>query len=157
MRMVRELCRWVTMMTSSNGNIFRVTGPLCGEFACHRWMPRTKPVTLCIDVLFDLNLNKRLSKQSGRWEFETSLCSLWRHHNGERYAVSDHRKIHCLLNRLSRRKAKNSPRVLFTGPFLWQSPHKRPIIRNAFPCHDVIIPDWHLYIHIHCGPQHIIE
>ena len=23
----------VTMMTSSNGNIFRVTGPLCGEFA----------------------------------------------------------------------------------------------------------------------------
>ena len=22
----------ITMMTSSNGNIFRVTGPLCGEF-----------------------------------------------------------------------------------------------------------------------------
>ena len=25
------------MMMSSNGNIFRVTGPLCGEFAGHRW------------------------------------------------------------------------------------------------------------------------
>ena len=25
------------MMTSSNGNIFRVTGPLCGEFTGHRW------------------------------------------------------------------------------------------------------------------------
>ena len=25
------------MMTSSNGNIFRVTGPLCGVFAGHRW------------------------------------------------------------------------------------------------------------------------
>ena len=30
------------MMTSSNGNIFRVTGPLCGEFTCHRWIPRRK-------------------------------------------------------------------------------------------------------------------
>ena len=29
-------------MTSSNGNIFRVTGPLCGEFTCHRWIPLTK-------------------------------------------------------------------------------------------------------------------
>ena len=28
-------------MTSSNGNIFRVTGPLCGEFTCHRWIPPT--------------------------------------------------------------------------------------------------------------------
>ena len=31
-----------TMMTSSNGNISRVTGPLCGEFAGHRWIPLTK-------------------------------------------------------------------------------------------------------------------
>ena len=30
------------MMTSSNGNIFRVTGPLCGEFTGHRWISRTK-------------------------------------------------------------------------------------------------------------------
>ena len=30
------------MMTSSNGNIFRVTGYLCGEFAGHRWIPLTK-------------------------------------------------------------------------------------------------------------------
>ena len=30
------------MMTSSNGNIFRVTGPLCGEFTGHRWIPSTK-------------------------------------------------------------------------------------------------------------------
>ena len=32
----------VNMMTSSNGNIFRVTGPLCGEFTCHRWIPPHK-------------------------------------------------------------------------------------------------------------------
>ena len=29
-------------MTSSNGNIFRLTGPLCGRFTGHRWIPRTK-------------------------------------------------------------------------------------------------------------------
>ena len=30
------------MMTSSNGNIFRVTGPLWGEFTGHRSIPLTK-------------------------------------------------------------------------------------------------------------------
>ena len=30
------------MMTSSNGNIFHVTGHLCGEFTSHRWIPCTK-------------------------------------------------------------------------------------------------------------------
>ena len=29
-------------MTSSNGNIFRATGHLCGEFTGHRWILRTK-------------------------------------------------------------------------------------------------------------------
>ena len=31
-----------SMMTSSNGNIFRVTGLLCGEFTGHQWIPLTK-------------------------------------------------------------------------------------------------------------------
>ena len=30
------------MMTTYDGTIFRVTGPLCGEFTDHRWIPRTK-------------------------------------------------------------------------------------------------------------------
>ena len=30
------------MMTSSNGNIIRVIGHLCGEFTGPRWIPRTK-------------------------------------------------------------------------------------------------------------------
>ena len=29
-------------MTSSNGSIFCVTGPSCGEFTGHRWIPLTK-------------------------------------------------------------------------------------------------------------------
>ena len=51
------------MMTSSNGNIFRVTGPLCGEFTGPGEFPTQKPVTRSFDVFFDLRLNKQLSKQ----------------------------------------------------------------------------------------------
>ena len=50
------------IMTSSNGNIFCVTGPLCGEYTDHRWIPLKRPVTRSFDVFFDLRLNKRLSK-----------------------------------------------------------------------------------------------
>ena len=38
----RWFTRCVFMMTSSNGNIFRVAGPLWGEFTCHRWIPLTR-------------------------------------------------------------------------------------------------------------------
>ena len=33
---------YAAMMTSSNGNIFRVTGHLCGKFTGPRWISRTK-------------------------------------------------------------------------------------------------------------------
>ena len=32
----------LAMMTTSNGNIFHVTGLLCGEFTSHQWIPRIK-------------------------------------------------------------------------------------------------------------------
>ena len=41
-----------------------------------------QPVTRSFDVFFDVRLNKRLSKQSGRRWFETPSPSLWRHFNG---------------------------------------------------------------------------
>ena len=74
-------------MTSSNGNIFRVTGHLCVEFTGPRWFPQTgevptqRPVTRSFDVFFDLRLNKRLSKQLWCWWFETLSRPLWRHRN----------------------------------------------------------------------------
>ena len=40
-----------------------------------------RTVTRSFDVLFDLRLNKRLSKQSWRRWFETPSRSLWHHHN----------------------------------------------------------------------------
>ena len=69
------------MMTSSNGNIFRVTGPLCGEFTGPGEFPAQRPVTRSFDVFFDLRPNKRLSKQPRGWWFDTSSWSLWRQCN----------------------------------------------------------------------------
>ena len=71
----------VLMMTSSNGNIFRVTGPLCGEFTGPGEFRTQRPVTQSFDVFFDLRLNKRLSKQPWGWWFETPSWSLWRQCN----------------------------------------------------------------------------
>ena len=49
--------------------------PVPGEF------PAQRPVTRSFDVFFDLRPNKRLSKQSWGWWFETLPCSSWRHCN----------------------------------------------------------------------------
>ena len=69
------------MMTSSNGNIFRVTGPLCGEFTGPGEFPTQRPVMRSFDVFFDLRPNKRLSKQWRGWWFETLSRPFWRHRN----------------------------------------------------------------------------
>ena len=56
-------CGDMAMMTSSNGNNFRVTGHLCGEFTGHDEFHARRPVARSFDVFFDMSLNKRLSKQ----------------------------------------------------------------------------------------------
>ena len=61
--------------------LFAGNSPLTGEISSQR------PVTRSFDVFFDLRLNKRLSKQSWGWWFETPSRQLWRHCNenvGER-------------------------------------------------------------------------
>ena len=55
------LCSWSSLVT--------------GEF------PSQRPVTRSFDVFFDLYLNKRLSKQTRHWWFETPLRSSYRHSN----------------------------------------------------------------------------
>ena len=80
----RALCLLVLrdhMMTSSNGNIFRVTGHLCGEFTGPGEFLAQRPVARSFDVFFDLRLNKRLSKQSWGWWFEMLARPLWCHCN----------------------------------------------------------------------------
>ena len=145
--------QWFTMMTSSNGNIFRVTGPLWGtkasdaELCCFLW---SAP-------------EKRSSKQSWRWWFDTPLCSLWRHCNdlkahraiiwtdhtewrhNESHGISNHRLIDYLLNPLLRRASKETSKLRVTGVCegnqRWpvDSPHKGPVTRKMFPFDDVIM------------------
>ena len=57
------------MISSSNENIFRVTGPIS---------PVNSPVMQIVDVFFDLRRNKMLSKQPWGWWFKTPSRSLWR-------------------------------------------------------------------------------
>ena len=75
---------WVSaMMTSSNGKKITALLPLCeGNPPVNGAFPSQRPVTRRFDVFFDLRLNKRLSKQSWGWWFETPSYPLWRHCNG---------------------------------------------------------------------------
>ena len=61
--------------------------PVTGEF------PTQRPVTRSFDVFFHLCLNKRLSKQSWGWWFETPSRSLWRHCNVVMRPHASHRTI----------------------------------------------------------------
>ena len=56
--------------------------PVSGEF------PAQRPVTRNCDVYFDMHPNKRLSKQSWGWRFETQSRPLWRHRNVFRLSFS---------------------------------------------------------------------
>ena len=102
--------------------------------------PEQRPVTRRFYVFFDLRLNKRLSKQSWGWWFETPSRSLWRHCNG----VSNHPQLHCLCKWLIRLITKNK------APHYWAFGRRihRISLRNglamwkSFPCHDVIINRW---------------
>ena len=80
-------------MKSSNGNIFRVTDPLRGEFTGHQWIPPTKASEAELWYIFYLLLNKLLSKQSWGWWFETPSCSLLCHCNEDVYNCYHHDDI----------------------------------------------------------------
>ena len=69
------------MMTSSNGTFSALLALCAGNSSVTGEFSSQRPVTRSFGVFFDLDLNKRLSKQSKRWGFETPSCSLWRHRN----------------------------------------------------------------------------
>ena len=73
----------------------------------HRWpvnSPHKRPVTRSFNIFFHLRPNKRLSRQSWGWWFETPSCPLWRRCNGfevlqmykwfARYYKKSHMYIH---------------------------------------------------------------
>ena len=83
------------MMMSSNGNIFRVTGPFCGEFTGHRRIPLTKASDaelwcfLWSAPWINGWVNNRVTGDLSRYRdhynvilkqcLVTSSCPLWRH------------------------------------------------------------------------------
>ena len=77
-----KISRHISMMTSSKLKHFPRSWPFARGI--HRSpvnSPQKRPMTRNFDVFFDLRLNKRLSKQSWGWWFDTSLRPLWRHCN----------------------------------------------------------------------------
>ena len=102
------------ILTSSNGNIFRVTGPLCGEFTGPGEFHTQRPVTRSFDVFFDLRLNKRLSKQPWGWWFETPSWSLWRQCNAIGFChlyIPHLPKLY--MSKFGRNKSKAAPISLY--------------------------------------------
>ena len=56
--------------------------------------PAQRPVALSFAVFCDLLLNKRLSKQSWGWWFETLSHPLWRHRNAKLYYKFAYECVH---------------------------------------------------------------
>ena len=144
-------------MTSSNGNIIPRNWPFARGIHRPRWIPRTKAswLTRSFDVFFDLRMNKRLSKQSWSWWFETLSGPLWRHCNefinnrhtrgsttwrpslqwrhNERDGVSNHSRLDCLLNRLFRRWSKKASKLRVID--IWGVIHRWPLTINNSESH----------------------
>ena len=70
--------------------IFAGNSPVLGE------IPAQRPVTRSLDVFFDLRLNKRLSKQSWGWWFETPSRPLWCHRNESNKRLRDDAHTICI-------------------------------------------------------------
>ena len=83
----REMETFSALLAICAGN-----SPVPGEIAAQR------PVTWSFDVFFDLRLNKRLSKQSWGWWFETLSRPLLRHCNDIHVLWRFTHKIMIVLN-----------------------------------------------------------
>ena len=88
-KLSRNTTWWRHQMETFSASLALCAGnsPVTGEF------PSQRPVTRSFDAFFDLRLNKRLSKQSWGWWFETPSCSLWRNCNEALYSWRRQRLI----------------------------------------------------------------
>ena len=125
--------------------------PVTGEF------PTQRPVTRSLDVSFDLHLNKRLSKQSWGWRFETSSRPLWRHCNraSQSQGLSNWLSLQRLVTqsfdvlfhlRLNKRLSRPTRRRWFETPsrLIWRH-------RNGFFQQRNVSPTQFNYLEYSCG------
>ena len=117
--------------------------------------PSQRPVTRSFDVFLDLRLNKRLSKHSRRWWFETPSHTLWRQCDEATWWHKCYylpwiiiRKMYIALpswNKLVSRQVVN-PLISFTSA--GSSFHS--VTQNAAH-HHYITCLWYLFIYRQCG------
>ena len=136
------------MMTSSHGSIFRVTGPLCGEFTGHRWIPLTKASDVELGCFLWSMSEYTVELTIVRlviWDaivlIMTSLCC-WAAIAAKPLlsGVSNHRQLQCLFNTLLRITTKKHQRCSLLSLFVRKIPrwlaidslHKGPVIRKAW-------------------------
>ena len=100
--------------------------PVAGE------CPAQRPVTRSCDVFFGLRLNKRLSKQSWGWWFETPSCPLWRHCNVNGGNVIQPHAV-----------AKGLDGLIGWAPNRCEELCKPKKTKNAFLHHKGTIKSWH--------------
>ena len=88
--------------------------PVSGEF------PTQRPVTRSFDVFFYLRPNKRLSKQSWGWWFETQSYPLWRHRN-------DHTSHYWVSLEVTTRSAQYKE-IHIWAHYIWFDPDTTPLM-----------------------------
>ena len=141
---------WVDVINSNKKSMHRVTwwrhqmetfyallafcagnSPVPGEF------PAQRPVTRSFGVFFNLRLNKRLSKQSWGWWFETLSSPLWCHCNEyHRYLTSQ--PVPCKVAAYVYSKNKEQMKA-FLPPFEQSSQHVDIVeyVSNKFAVNNV--------------------
>ena len=138
-------------MTSSNGNIFRVTGHLCGEFTGPRWIPRTKASDaelwrfffMCARINGWVNNGKAgdLRRHRARYDIivmqmqsygESSVFTTVTSH--ETHGVPNHRLCNSFFS-WHQIKHQSSARGIHRWPMDYSC--KGSVMRNGFSCRDV--------------------
>ena len=78
----------------------------------------------------------------------------WRHN--ERGSISNHQRLHCLLNCRFRHRSKKHQSSAPVAFVRWpvNSPHKRPLTRKMFPFDDVIMKRWQNIAWTHDNPTY---
>ena len=138
----------ITMMMSSNGNIFPVTGPLCGRIhqssvnSPHQWREVLMFSLICAWINARVNNRWAGDLTCHRTHYDVMVMTLTSYdHDG----VSNHQPQGCLLNRLFRRRSRKTSKLRVTGLCVENSPgpvnslHKGPVTRKMFPFDDVIM------------------
>ena len=94
------------MMTSSNEKISALLALCARNSSVTGELPWQRPVTRSFDIIFDLRVNKRLSKQLRGWWFETPLRPSWRNCNGmvpRPWCIQIMRPVLCICLKMMRK------------------------------------------------------